>query len=106
MVKDGYIVRIKESLNGEESVDYRVGPRGKVEVGEVGVAGLVKTVYGDTASDDLEQRLDRTLGLTEARPPLPPVATQGTGGGSGKTRGRPRRQEQEGSDSEDGGSSA
>ena len=34
MVKEGYLHRSKETVNGEEVVEYFVGPRGKVEVGE------------------------------------------------------------------------
>ena len=67
MVKEGYIVRIKESADGEEMVDYRVGPRGRVEVGEDGVAAMVKKVYGDSATDDLEKRIQRSLGLADLK---------------------------------------
>lgn len=58
---------------GEEVIEYMVGPRGKVEVGESGVAGLVREVYGRTtsteengteASRDFEKRLDRSLAAT------------------------------------------
>ena len=65
MVKEGYIVRIKENADGEEMIDYRVGPRGRVEVGEDGVAAMVKRVYGDSATDDLEKRIQRSLGLAD-----------------------------------------
>jgi hypothetical protein len=67
MVKEGYIVKIKDTSAGEELVDYMVGPRGKVEVGDEGVAGLVKTVYGDGALPDLEKRIERSLGIGERR---------------------------------------
>lgn len=40
-----------------------VGPRGKVEVGEEGAGGLVRTVYGGSVGD-LEKRLDRSLGIS------------------------------------------
>ncbi|KAL9098236.1 MAG: hypothetical protein Q9163_006067 [Psora crenata] len=65
MIKEGYIIKVKErDQGGEETVDYVVGPRGKVEVGEKGVAGLVRTIYGkkDTEADELERRLVRSLG--------------------------------------------
>lgn len=65
MVKEGYIVRVKENADGEEVIDYRVGPRGRVEVGEDGVAAMVKTVYGDNATEDLEKRIQRSLGLAD-----------------------------------------
>jgi len=67
MVKEGYLVKIKDMSAGEEVVDYMVGPRGKVEVGDEGVMGLVKTVYGDSAMPDLERRIERSLGITERR---------------------------------------
>lgn len=63
MAKDGYIVKIKDTQGGEELIDYMVGPRGKVEVGNEGAAQLVRTVYGDDV-DDLDQRLKRSLGVS------------------------------------------
>ena len=65
MEKENYIIKVRErDGGGEESVEYVVGPRGKVEVGERGVAGLVKGVYGkkDAEADELERRLARSLG--------------------------------------------
>ena len=65
MEKEQYIVKVRErDGGGEETVDYVVGPRGKVEVGERGVAGLVKRVYNkkDAEADELERRLVRSLG--------------------------------------------
>ncbi|KAI9817715.1 MAG: hypothetical protein M1826_001471 [Phylliscum demangeonii] len=66
MCREGYLVKIKDSGGGEEVVEYMVGPRGKVEVGTEGVAGLVRSVYGDDAVDDLEARVQRSLGLEAA----------------------------------------
>lgn len=63
MVKDGYVVKIRDTQGGEELIDYMVGPRGKVEVGNEGAAKLVRTVYGDDV-EDLDQRLKRSLGLS------------------------------------------
>ena len=65
MEKENYIIKLRERDGvGEESVEYIVGPRGKVEVGERGVAGLVRSVYGkkDAEADELERRLVRSLG--------------------------------------------
>ena len=65
MEKENYIIKVRErDGGGEESVDYVIGPRGKVEVGERGVAGLVRSVYGkkDAEADELERRLVRSLG--------------------------------------------
>jgi melanoma-associated antigen len=63
LLKDAYIVKIKDVSSGEEMIEYRVGPRGKVEVGDEGVAGFVREVYGDDAPDDLGKRLDSSLAL-------------------------------------------
>ncbi|KAI9755293.1 MAG: hypothetical protein M1815_005083 [Lichina confinis] len=95
--KEGYLVKIKDSSNGEEQIEYTVGPRGKVEVGTDGVAGLVKTVYGDGTTEDLEARIQRSLGLDE-RParrqqPNPPGEINTSSGrainASTRTPGRP-----------------
>lgn len=65
MERENYIVKVRErDGGGEESVEYVIGPRGKVEVGERGVAGLVRGVYGKNyaEADELERRLVRSLG--------------------------------------------
>ncbi|KAL2043231.1 hypothetical protein N7G274_004291 [Stereocaulon virgatum] len=65
MEREQYIMKVKErDGGGEETVDYVIGPRGKVEVGERGVAGLVRKVYAkkDAEADELERRLIRSLG--------------------------------------------
>ncbi|KAI4093561.1 MAG: hypothetical protein LQ344_002788 [Seirophora lacunosa] len=65
MEKEGYILKVRErDGGGEETVDYMVGPRGKAEVGENGVAGLIRKVWGKTRPErvDLERRLVRSLG--------------------------------------------
>ena len=65
MEKEGYIIKIRErDPGGEENVDYIVGPRGKVEVGERGAAAFVKNVYGkrDLEMDELENKLEKSLG--------------------------------------------
>ncbi|KAJ5215053.1 MAGE family-domain-containing protein [Penicillium chermesinum] len=84
LVRLNYLVRIKEQDNGEEIIDYMVGPRGKLEVGSTGVAGFVREVYGfgstaQTNDEDgptqieqelranFEQQLRRSLGLSAPR---------------------------------------
>jgi melanoma-associated antigen len=65
MEREGYIVKIRErEAGGEETVEWTVGPRGKVEIGERGVAGLVCEVYGkrDEELEELEARLEKSLG--------------------------------------------
>ncbi|ELR07980.1 hypothetical protein VC83_00037 [Pseudogymnoascus destructans] len=65
MQKQGYVVKIKDNASGTDITEWMVGPRGKVEVGAEGVKGLVKTVYGDTAPDDLDVRLKASLGIKD-----------------------------------------
>lgn len=64
MEREGYIAKVRERIgDGEESIDYVVGPRGKAEVGERGVAAVVREVYGkeDAEAADLEKKLARSL---------------------------------------------
>ncbi|KAI9703671.1 MAG: hypothetical protein M1836_007441 [Candelina mexicana] len=106
LMKEGYIVRLKDSSGGDEMVEYMVGPRGKVEVGDDGVGGLVRTVYGD-GGEDLEGRIERSLGLGEGKRKKGGEEVNGNGEGgvvTKRTPGRPRRQadsEEEEEESED-----
>jgi len=63
MVNQGYLVRNKSSDDTGETVDWMVGPRGKVEIGNRGVQGLVYEVYGEDAPEDLDRKLQRSLGM-------------------------------------------
>ncbi|OOQ82206.1 hypothetical protein PEBR_39925 [Penicillium brasilianum] len=80
LCREGYLVRTREMDGGEEVIEFMVGPRGKVEVGTSGVAGLVREVYGrgrDSGANgeddstqieremraDFEARLRRSLGI-------------------------------------------
>lgn len=67
MQKQGYIVRTVDRSGDDETVDWRVGPRGKVEIGTNGIMGLVNTVYLDDSREDLQSRLHRSLGVEIAR---------------------------------------
>jgi DNA-binding PadR family transcriptional regulator len=96
MVKDGYIVRVKESSNGDETIDYIVGPRGKVEVGREGFSNFVRMIYGqDAVGEEFEKSIERTLSVAEAfnssGAPLEPAA--GASQAARRKRGRPRRDE-------------
>ena len=68
MEKDGYIVKVKErEVGGEETVEWVVGPRGRMEIGPEGIAGLVTEIWGPGIDlGDLERRLDRSLGTNLA----------------------------------------
>ncbi|KAF8543959.1 MAGE family-domain-containing protein [Trichophaea hybrida] len=63
MQKHGYIIRVKDNSGEETSYDYHLGPRAKVEIGEAGVKGLIKTVYGENTPDDLDTKFKRNVGV-------------------------------------------
>lgn len=107
---------------GEEVIEYMVGPRGKIEVGEKGVAGLVREVYGrpdpatlsNTASaedkedmEEFENRLRRSLGLGKQRAENhsgdQAAETQGRSQGTRRTRrsNAEEESEEENDDSDD-----
>jgi hypothetical protein len=91
MIKDGYVSKVKDSSSGEEKVDYIVGPRGKVEVGEVGVGQFVKNVWGEDDANDLDMRIERTLTLVPKTnaPKKDTPQPNGTQGRRGRRAGRP-----------------
>lgn len=97
LCKEGYLIRNREMDGGEEIIEYMVGPRGKVEVGMQGVAGLVREVYGRSADaedmtamerdqmEEFEQRLARSLGM---RRPDRAEAENGDDGEGGRRQSR------------------
>jgi DNA-binding PadR family transcriptional regulator len=94
MVKDGYIVKVKDvSGGGEETVDYIVGPRGKVEVGRDGVAQFIRMMHGESEDEaELEKRIQRTLDVAEVYNNAAPTvegASNGVSQTAGRKRGRP-----------------
>ncbi|KAF5873321.1 putative mage family protein [Botrytis fragariae] len=109
MMQQNYITRTIERNDGEELIEWRVGPRGRMEIGSKGVQGLVKEVYGEHAPEDLDKRLERSLGLGKRK------ATHGENGEGtevperneassskrGSARGRPRRGAAEEEEDED-----
>lgn len=99
MVKDGYIVKVKDaSSGGEETVDYIVGPRGKVEVGRDGVAQLIRLMFGDSEDvNELEKRIGRTLQVAGAHNDTATTveAAPGASQAAGWKRGRPRTEADE-----------
>jgi hypothetical protein len=64
--KQGYIVKKTEQISAAEdkSVTYLVGPRGKTEVGNQGVANVVRMVWGGS-TPELERKIAVSLGLEE-----------------------------------------
>jgi melanoma-associated antigen len=102
MIKQGYLIRIKENVGGEETIDWMVGPRGKLEVGNKGVKGLIMDVYGDSAPEDLADRVNSSLGLDVPREeqeeqPADARAAETAPRGRGRPPGR-RRQADDGPD--------
>lgn len=63
MCTQGYINKVVEKTADEETIDWKVGPRGKVEIASKGIRGLVLEVYGENAPEDLDKRLQRSLGM-------------------------------------------
>jgi melanoma-associated antigen len=105
MIKDGYIAKIKESQSGEELVDYIVGQRGSVEVGPSQVAGLVTTVYGADADEELENRVKRSLQFSQVGSKTSSGASQpAVGADEGTSSRKKRRRAHEGTgNGEEGG---
>lgn len=88
-------------------VEYIVGPRAKLEIGDEGARGLVRGVYGklDAEADELERAIDKSLAIDEnARKKARDGVQQEGENGAGSVRkgpGRPRRRGG-GEDDEDG----
>lgn len=92
--KDGYLYKLKESTGtGEDDTFYVVGPRGRVEIGNNGVRGLVRAVMppGDDEEEeaDLDNKVLRSLGISD-RPAAGGSGTQ-QNRGAAQTRGRRRK---------------
>jgi melanoma-associated antigen len=108
LAKEGYLEKRRDTSSGEEIIEWVVGPRGKIEVGERGVQGFVRAVYAGSEEDDeeLEKKLARSLGLQ----PQPHVVVEGSeetpqvngnAEQSRRTRGRVRRSARGGSDDDE-----
>jgi hypothetical protein len=92
MIKDGYIVKVRESNGGDETIDYIVGPRGKLEVGREGFADLVRKMFAvesDEDAEELEKKIKRTLDIAGARSGPAPTAEEAPAlQAAGRKRGR------------------
>lgn len=105
--REQYVVRFVDRSNpGDEVIEWMVGPRGKVEVGEEGASGVVRSVYGGGA-EDLEERLKRSLGIEreeERRDEAVAATTEGAPSATQarrNTRQTRRRQEEESSEADE-----
>ncbi|KAK2757084.1 Altered inheritance of mitochondria protein 18 mitochondrial [Arachnomyces sp. PD_36] len=114
LVKEGYLVKSRDTEGGEEVVEYGVGGRGRVEVGDGGVEGVVRRVYGlggevgeggeGLEREEFEAKLKRSLGLKDmaVRRGGGDAATAAANGGQeGVGRGGRRRQSRRDGDDED-----
>jgi hypothetical protein len=98
MIKEGYVVKIKDTSSGEEVVEYVVGPRGRVEVDKHSLADFVRAVYGDGV-ENLEQKIARSFGLSEEDEAQSGEAAAERDVGRGP--GRPRRRNRDDDDDDD-----
>lgn len=66
MISQGYIQKIVERNENDETIDWIVGPRGKVELAAKGIRGLVLEIYGGEDQEvrkDVDQKVQKALGL-------------------------------------------
>ena len=103
LCKEGYLVKVKDSSAGEEIVEYMVGPRGKVEVDVDAITGMARTVYGEGAMDDLDDRVRRSMGLDEnkRKKKKKKKARKGSASTPGRSGGRGQTDEAEGEEEDD-----
>lgn len=77
MRAQGYLYRVEDKNEGDQTIDWYVGPRGKVELTAKGIRGLVLEVYGGedkAVRDDVDKKVRKALGLelnTKNRPNEP-----------------------------------
>ncbi|TQS34858.1 hypothetical protein Golomagni_04744 [Golovinomyces magnicellulatus] len=67
MKKENYIQEYKTQDEEGQTSEWRVGPRGLVEVNSEAIIGFVQMIYGSDAPEDLLQRLQRSLGQQVAK---------------------------------------
>ncbi|KAL3422750.1 mage family protein [Phlyctema vagabunda] len=63
MERQTYIFKTIDNQGEEQIVEWHVGPRGKMEIGNKGIKGLVTEVYGENAPEDLNKRIHNSLGM-------------------------------------------
>lgn len=100
MQKEAYIQEVKERVGDEITIEYIVGPRGKIEIGDTGVAGLVKAVYGEL-DERLAKQLMRTLKMSAPNDERPNTQTNGTSRRKGRGQQAQTNDEDENEDDSD-----
>ncbi|CCU75378.1 hypothetical protein BGHDH14_bgh04901 [Blumeria hordei DH14] len=66
MKKDNYLHEYKVHDDELHTSEWRVGPRGLVEIDSEAIAKFIHEIYGDSISDQVEKRLQRSLALSSA----------------------------------------
>ncbi|KAJ4140337.1 hypothetical protein NW768_001696 [Fusarium equiseti] len=71
MERQGYVTKRVErpplGQDGEHTITWHVGPRGKEEVGLSGVMGMTREVYGDSWNEEMEKKLRSSLNIKDPR---------------------------------------
>ncbi|RFN50875.1 non-structural maintenance of chromosome element 3 [Fusarium flagelliforme] len=71
MERQGYVTKRVErpplGQDGEHTITWHVGPRGKEEVGLSGVMGMTREVYGDSWNEEMEKKLRSSLNIRDPR---------------------------------------
>jgi hypothetical protein len=99
MIKQGYLIKVRENVGDNDVVSWMVGPRGKVEVGNAGVKGLVMEAYGEDRPEDIADRIKNSLGLNAPQQENGNIAAAAVENGEGSSRrgrGRPRKSRNDG----------
>ncbi|KAG8166841.1 hypothetical protein KVR01_002530 [Diaporthe batatas] len=70
--RQGYLIKnidkeARQHGDEQEATTWYVGPRGKIEVGDEVVAGVVREVWGQQDDDELESKLQNSLQIQEKK---------------------------------------
>lgn len=70
--RQGYLIKnvdkeAQQHGDEQEATTWYVGPRGKIEVGDEVVAGVVREVWGEQDDDELESKLQNSLQIEEKK---------------------------------------
>ncbi|CAG8646897.1 10124_t:CDS:2 [Cetraspora pellucida] len=73
-VKQGYLDKQKSGFADSSSqaperehVEYRWGPRAKIEMPEENLCGFIKSVYGDDVPSDIIKQIERASGISDGK---------------------------------------